>query len=107
MRTLAAVLAAILVFCLCYIDAAEPHNGNLLDAIELLQGRVPCGQGDCPCCPEVGDVNGDGQINELDGIYLLQSLFNHALLPADSVTSVDLFLLSKSKTIVFPALLTS
>lgn len=81
MRTLAAVLAAILVFCLCYVDAAELHNGNLLDAIELLQGRVSCGQGDCPCCPEVGDVNGDGRVDELDGIYLLQHLFNHVPLP--------------------------
>lgn len=77
MRTLVAALAAILVFCLCYVDAAELHNGNLLDAIELLQGRVSCGQRDCPCCPELSDLNDDGEINELDGIYLLQHLFNH------------------------------
>ncbi len=98
MRTLMAVLATILVFSLCY--AEEPlgdANGdcmvNLIDAIELLQGRVPCEQ-DCPCCTELGDMNGDGEINELDGIYLLQYLFNHAQLPVFSPSPNDSIILS-------------
>ncbi len=96
MRTLMAVLATVLVFSLCY--AEEPlgdANGdcmvNLIDAIELLQGRVSCEQ-DCPCCAELGDVNGDGQVDELDGVYLLQRLFNHTPLPGDVQPSQDVHL---------------
>ncbi len=109
-----AVLATVLVFSLCYADdnasAAGDANGdcmvNLIDAIELLQGRVPCEQ-DCPCCAELGDVNGDGRVNELDGVYLLQHLFNHAPLSKPEEQDLSVFALSKSKTIVFSALLAS
>lgn len=76
-----ATLAAVLIFSLCNVSAAGDCGANITDAIELIQGRAPCGQGDCPCCPELSDVNGDGKINELDGIYLLQHLFNHVQLP--------------------------
>lgn len=78
MRTFMAVLAAILVFSLCYADdnasAAGDANGdcrvNLLDAVQLLQDPA----GACAA----GDVNGDGRVSTTDGIYLLQHLFNHA-----------------------------
>jgi len=90
-----AVLATIIIFSLCY--AEEPLgdvNGdcrvNLVDAIELLQGRIPCEQGDCPCCPELGDVNGDGQVDELDGVYLLQHFFNHVPLLDASAADIQL-----------------